>query len=61
VAEKKKTPEYWLQRISMRYLDGKDFTTGCDAKIDAVTAEKVKTLLSSLVDGSKVEYIISKK
>ena len=61
VAEKKKTPEYWLQHISMRHLDGKDFTTGCDAKIDAVTADKVKALLASLDDGSKVEYIISKK
>ena len=61
IAERKKTPEYWLQRISMRYLDGKDFTTGCEAKIDAVTADKVKALLASLIDGSKVEYITSKK
>ena len=61
IAERKKTPEYWLQRIGMRYLDGKDFTTGCDAKIDAVTADKVKALLASLVNGSKVEYIINRK
>ncbi len=61
IAERKKTPEYWLQRIAMRHLDGKDFTTGCDAKIDAVTADKVKALLASLSGSSKVEYIISRK
>ena len=61
IAERKKTPEYWLQRIAMRHLDGKDFTTGCDAKIDAVTVDKVMALLASLADGSKVEYIISRK
>ena len=61
IAERKKTPEYWLQQISMRYFDGKDFMTGCDAKIDAVTEDKVKALLASLVNGSKVEYIINKK
>ena len=61
IAERKKDPEYWLHVISMRYLDGKDFTTGCDARIDAVTVDNVKALLESLVKGSKVEYIISKK
>ena len=61
MSERKKNPEYWLHAITMRYLDSKDFTTGCDAKIDAVTADKVKTLLASLVNGSKVEYIISRK
>ena len=61
IATKKNNPEYWLQAISMRYLDGKDFTTGCDAKIDAVTVDKVRALLESLIKGTKVEYIISKQ
>jgi len=61
VAERKKSPEYWQDAISMRYLEGKDFTTGCDARIDMVTVPKVKALLSSLSNGSRVEYIISKK
>ena len=61
IAERKKNPEYWLHAISMRYLDGKDFTTNCDAKIDAVTVDKVKSLLVSLINGTKVEYIISRK
>ena len=61
MAERKKDPEYWRQALATRYLEGKDFTTGCDAKINAVTVEKVKTMLSSLVGGSGVEYIISKR
>lgn len=55
-----KTPEYWMHALSMRYLDGKDLTSGYEAKIDAVTAEKVKMILASLTEASKVEYIIRK-
>lgn len=54
-------PEYWLRAIPMRYLDGKDLTTGCDARIDAVTTDRIKSLLKSLAEGARVEYIISKK
>ena len=61
VERQKKNPQYWLRAIPMRYLEGKDFTTGCDARIDLVTVPKVKALLSSLSKGSRVEYIISKK
>ena len=61
VSDQKKTPEYWMNAISMRYLDGKDFTTGCDAKIDAVTADDIRNLLTSLAEGSRVEYIIERK
>lgn len=61
IAERKKDPEYWLNVVSLRYLEGKDFTTGCDARIDAVTVDKVKELLTSLVNGTRVEYIISKR
>lgn len=41
-------PSYWLHAIALRYLDGKDFTTGYEAKADAVTAAKVASLLSLL-------------
>lgn len=59
VSVQKETPEYWLKALTMRYLDGKDFSTGCDARIDAVTEEKVRALLSSLKTGTSVEYIIN--
>ena len=61
MAIRRENPEYWLEAITMRYLDGKDFTTGCDAKIDAVTKDKVMTILSSLNEGLRVEYIVNKR
>ena len=55
-----KSPLYWLNAISMRHIEGKDFTTDYKARIDAVTADKVKQILAMLNNASKVEYIISK-
>ena len=56
-----KGPSYWLHAVAMRYLDGKDFTTGYASKIDAVTPAKVCDILTLLGDGSKVEYKIDKR
>ena len=56
-----KSPDYWVNAILLRYLEGKDFTTGYDNKIDEVSAEDVKALLMSLNEAGKVEYIIRKK
>lgn len=52
--------EYWLHALAKRYLDGKDFTTSYESRIDAITADKVKSILASLSDTSRVEYIIEK-
>ena len=60
IALKMSDPSYWTMTIALRHLDGKDFSTDYASKIDAVTAEKVEMLLSSLVSGSKVEYVIMK-
>ncbi len=60
VALKVTDPQYWLHALAMRYLDGKDFTTSYESKIDAITAEKVKSILASLSKTSRVEYIIEK-
>lgn len=51
-------PMYWVDAIAKRYLDGKDFTTGFAARVDAVTEDKVKLLLLALNEGSKVEYVV---
>ena len=51
-------PMYWVDAIAKRYLDGKDFTTGYAARVDAVTEDKVKLLLLALNEGSKVEYVV---
>lgn len=55
-----KDPRYWLDAIIVRYLDGKDMTTGYASKIDAVSADKVRSILASLDAGSKVEYVTKK-
>ena len=56
-----KEPFYWLNVISRRYLAGKDFTSGYEARINSVNADKVKSVLSGLGDGTRVEYIISER
>ena len=53
-------PQYWTRAVAMRYMDGKNFTTGYEARIDAVTVDKVKAILASLASASRVEYIIKK-
>ena len=55
-----KSPQYWTHAVTMRYMDGKNFTTGYEAKIDAVSVDRVRDILSSLSDASRVEYIVKK-
>lgn len=55
------SPQYWIDAILRRYLDGRDFTSGYDARMDEVTADQVRTLLASLKSAGKVEYIIRKR
>ena len=54
-------PEYWLRATAMRYLDGKDYTTGYAARIDAVSESDIRKILGLLETGSKIEYIINSK
>ena len=61
IALEMKTPMYWMNAITRRYLSGKDFSTNYAAKVDAVSVDKVRNILIALNKGSKVEYIISKK
>lgn len=61
MAEEMKTGNYWLRSITRRYLDGKDFTKGYDARINAVSPEKVRSIFASLDGGSKVEYVVRKR
>ena len=58
---RKQSPDYWVNAILFRYLDGKDFTTDYDEKVDEITPDAVKELLLKLNASSKVEYIIRKK
>jgi diadenosine tetraphosphate (Ap4A) HIT family hydrolase len=54
-------PEYWMHVIPLRHMEGKDFTSGYAAKIDAVTTAQVKDIFKTLEDGAGVEYIIKEK
>lgn len=54
------SPSYWMKVIPRRFLSGKDFTTSYATRIDAVTSERIRSILSDLENGSKVEYIISR-
>lgn len=56
-----KDPAYWLDAIAMRYLDGKDVTTGYAANIDALTREDLNRVFSLLDKGNKVEYVTIRK
>ena len=57
----KEKPEYWLEAIRLRYMEGKDFTTGAEARIQALTETHVRKILSMLDNGTKVEYIITER
>lgn len=56
-----KSPDYWVNALLLRHLEGKDFTTGYDKKLDGVSTDHVRALLSSVNDSGKVEYIKRKK
>jgi hypothetical protein len=61
VKRRQSDPEFWLEAVPLRYLEGKDFTSGYQAKIDAVTREDVIGLLRLLSEGARVEYVIEKR
>ena len=55
------TASYWLRVIPLRHQEGKDFTTGAAAKIDAVTLQELQNVLNALDKGAGIEYITTKK
>ena len=54
-------PEYWLRVIPLRHLEGKDFTTGYDSKIDGVSLEMLYRVFKALDEGAGIEYVTTKK
>lgn len=54
-------PSFWQQMVELRYVEGKDFYTGYEAKIDAITRNDVRNLLMHLSEGSRVEYVIERE
>lgn len=54
-------PEFIAGRMVMRYIYGKDLMTKYEEKVKAVSAERVRELISALDGGSKIEYVIMGK
>ena len=52
--------EYWRDALVVRYADGRDFSTKINDRMNAVTAPQVGDVLKSLVNGSRVEYVVMK-
>ncbi len=51
-------PWYWVDVVTSRFTDGKDLNSGYAGKVDSVTPEKVRELISVLSSGSRVEYVV---
>ena len=60
-AQKLNTVEYWLRVVPLRHIEGKDFTTGYGAKIDAISLPVVQSIFEALDKGAGIEYITTKK
>lgn len=52
------SPVYWVNALLLRYLEGKDLTTGYNKEMDNVSPNMVRDLLLKLNQSSRVEYII---
>ncbi len=61
LAKEMKSPTYWIDAIVLRYLEGKDLTTNYASRTDALTADRVKSIMALLDGGSKVEYVTMNK
>lgn len=59
LSQKKNRPEYWVDALNLRYLDGKDFTTGAEAKIKAIAEKNVRTMLDILGSSSEKVFTIT--
>ena len=51
---------YWFDVLSLRYIEGKDYYSSYESKIDAVTKEDIMNMLKLMSKGSRVEYVIER-
>lgn len=61
IASRQNDPQYWMSVVTARYADGKDLNTKYADKISGVSSARIKEIISSLNEGSKVEYVIQGK
>ena len=53
-------PSFWYETLAFRYVEGKDYHSSYESKIDAITKDKVKAMLELLSKGSRIEYVIER-
>lgn len=61
ISSRQNDPQHILDMVSMRFSAGKDLNTKYAEKINSVTERQVLDIISSLDEGSKIEYVITKK
>jgi mRNA-degrading endonuclease toxin of MazEF toxin-antitoxin module len=59
--QRKNDPEYWVEALNLRYLDGKDFTTSAEARIKSITEKNVRAMLNTLGNSSEKVFTIKGK
>ena len=59
---KRRQPDsaFWYDILSLRYIEGKDYYSSYETKIDAITREDIMDMLKHLSKGSRVEYVIER-
>ena len=53
-------PDFWYDVLALRYIEGKDYYSSYESKIDAITKDDVMGMLRLLSKGSRVEYVIER-
>ena len=51
-------PLYWIQVANIRYTESKNLNNNADTVIAGVKANQVRTIISGLDEGSRVEYTV---
>ena len=52
--------DFWYDVLAMRYIEGKDYYSSYESKIDAITKDDIMGMLRLLSKGSRVEYVIER-
>lgn len=61
ISSRQNDPQHIMDMVSMRFSAGKDLNTKYEEKINSVTGRQVLDIISSLDEGSKIEYVITKR
>ena len=60
IKREQNNPGFWYDVLAMRYVEGKDYYSSFESKIDAITKEDIMDMLGLLSKGSRVEYLIER-